>query len=132
MKKYAIVDSSKSPIINVVFTGEQANDDNFPFYMQEVKAVYEQQKNVAIIFDASNAVMPALKYQKMQADWLKENEQLMKDYCLGTAYIIPNLIIRNVLKAIFTFQKQPVDYLVCKNIDDANVWINDKLNIYTQ
>ncbi len=127
MKKYATVDSRKNPIFEVVFTGEQANDDNFPFYMQEVKDVYEQQKKVVIIFDASNAVMPALKYQKIQADWLKENEQLMKDYCLGTAYIIPNLIIRNVLKTIFTFQKQPVEYLICKNSEDANVWVNEKL-----
>ena len=127
MKKYAEIDSSNHPNIKVVFTGEQANDDNFPFYMQQVKAVYEQQKKVAILFDASNAVMPALKYQKMQGDWLKENEQLMKDYCLGTAYIIPNLIIRNVLKAIFTFQKQPVDYLVCKTLNEAQIWTNEKL-----
>ncbi len=128
MKKYAIIDSSKQPIIEVVFTGEQANDDNFPFYMQEVKSVYEQQKKVVIIFDASNAVMPALKYQKMQGDWLKENEQLMKNYCLGTAYIIPNLIIRNILKAIFTFQKQPVDYLVCKNIYEAITWVKEQFD----
>ncbi len=128
MKKYATVDSSNEPIIKVIFTGEHANDDNFTFYMQEVKDVYEQQKKVVIIFDASNAVMPAIKYQKMQGDWLKENEQLMKDYCLGTAYIIPNIIIRNVLKAIFTFQKQPVDYLVCKNTDEAVFWVNEKLS----
>ena len=127
MTKYATIDSSNHPIINVTFTGEQATDDNFPFYMQEVKAVYELQKKVAIVFDATNAVFPAMKYQKMQADWLKENEQLMKDFCLGTAYIIPNLIIRNVLKAIFAFQTQPVAYLVCKNRTDAQIWINEKM-----
>ena len=127
MTKYATIDSSNHPIINVTFTGEQATDDNFPFYMQEVKAVYELQKKVAIVFDATNAVFPAMKYQKMQADWLKENEQLMKDFCLGTAYIIPNLVIRNVLKAIFAFQKQQVEYLVCKNRTDAQIWINEKI-----
>ncbi|MBC7642206.1 MAG: STAS/SEC14 domain-containing protein [Flavobacterium sp.] len=128
MKKYATIDSSNYPTIKVIFTGEQGNDDNFPFYMQEVKAVYEQQNKVVIMFDATNAVIPALKYQKMQGDWLKENEQLMKDYCLGTAYIIPNLIIRNVLKAIFTFQKQPVAYLVCKTMNDAEFWTKEQLN----
>ena len=127
MKKYATIDSSNHPTINVTFTGEQATDDNFVFYMQEVKAVYEQKKKVAIVFDATNAVFPAMKYQKMQADWLKENEQLMKDFCLGTAYIIPNLVIRNVLKAIFAFQKQQVEYLVCKNRTDAQIWINEKI-----
>jgi hypothetical protein len=127
MKKNAEIDSSNHPTIKVTFTGEHATDDNFPFYMLEVKNVYEQKQNVAIIFDATNAVLPAVKYQKMQAEWLKENEQLMKDYCLGTAYIIPNIIIRNVLKAIFTFQKQPVDYLVCKNLEDVKTWVSGKL-----
>ena len=127
MNKYAHINTENLPIVEVVFTGEQATDENFPMYMQEVKDVYEKQNKVVLIFDASNAVFPAIKYQKAQADWLKENEKLMKDYCLGTAYIIPNLIIRNVLKAIFTFQKQPVDYLVCKNIDDATNWVNDKI-----
>ena len=129
MKKYAEIDSSKNPIVKVVFTGENANDENFPFYMQEVKDVYEKKNKVVIIFDASNAVMPAMKYQKMQGDWLKNNDQLMKDYCLGTAYIIPNIIIRNVLKAIFTFQKQPVPYIISQNNDDANNWVKEKLDI---
>lgn len=128
MKKYAEIDVSNHPIVTVVFTGEQANDDNFPFYMQEVKAVYDQKQTIAIIFDATKAVIPAAKYQKMQGDWLKANEQLMKDYCSGTAYIIPNIIIRSVLKAIFTFQKQPVDYLVCKNNNEANIWVKEKLD----
>ncbi len=128
MKKYAEIDLTNHPTIKVIFTGEQANDDNFPFYMQKVKDVYEQKQKVVLIFDATTAVLPAVKYQKMQGDWLKENEQLMKDYCLGTAYIIPNIIIRNVLKAIFTFQKQPVDYLVCKTIREAEIWTNIQLN----
>jgi hypothetical protein len=128
MKKYAELDSSTHPIVKVIFTGEQANDENFPFYMQEVKDIYKQKQHVALIFDATDAIFPAVKYQKMQGDWLKENEQLMKDYCLGTAYIIPNIIIRNVLKAIFTFQNQPVEYLVCKNSDDANSWVKVQLD----
>jgi hypothetical protein len=64
-------------------------------------------------------VLPGITYQKMQAKWLKEHEQLMKDYCKGTAYVLPNRIIRNVLSAIFAFQKQPVDYLVCKDLDGS-------------
>jgi hypothetical protein len=127
MNKYAEINTETHPMVKVTFTGNQATDDNFPLYMQEVKDVYEQKQKVALIFDATNAVFPAVKYQKMQADWLKENESLMKSYCLGTAYIIPNLIIRNVLKAIFTFQKQPVDFLVCKTFNEAAIWVKNKL-----
>ena len=127
MKKYAEVQTSNRPIIQVVFTGENADETNFPFYMDEVKTVYEQQQQVAIIFDATKAVMPSLSFQKMQADWLKENEKLMKDFCAGTAYIIPSAIIRGVLKTIFAFQKQPVPYLICKTKTEAEFWVKQQL-----
>ena len=129
MKNYAIIDSDQSPVINVVFTGNEATDENFSRYLDELKQIYIQEKKIAIIFDASKAVIPGIKYQKLQAKWLKDNKELMVSYCVGTAYIIPGLIIRNVLKAIFTFQKQPVDYNVCKNEAEAIEWVNKKLNL---
>ena len=127
MKKYAEIDQKSFPIINVTFTGEKADDANFPLYLAEVKETYDQQKNLAIIFDASNAVLPSVKFQQMQAQWLKDNTQLMTNFCAGTAYIIPNIVIRNVLKAIFSFQGQPVPYFVCRNHDEAKAWIKQQL-----
>ena len=128
MKNYASIDSSKFPLIHVIFTGNDATDENFTLYLDELKAIYNKQNKIAIIFDASKAIIPGINYQKLQAKWLKDNEELMVNYCLGTAYVIPSLIIRNVLKAIFTFQKQPVDYSVCKNEKEAIEWVNKKLN----
>lgn len=127
MSKYAEIDSSDFPIIKVVFTGEAASEDNFSTYLFELKQIYLSKLPIAILFDASNAVFPGIKYQKMQAQWLKDNEQLMKSFCQGTAYVIPNFLIRNVLNTIFTFQKQPVDYKVCRTYSEAVSWIKNKL-----
>ena len=41
-----------------------------------------------------------------------ENRGLMQDYCQGTAYVIPNKVIRAVLRVIFSLQKQPVPYKI--------------------
>ena len=127
MKKYAKIDQSDLPILNVFFTGNIAEENNFELYLAEIKQVYDLEKTIAIIFDATSAVLPATMYQKMQAQWLKDNEKLIQKYCVGTAYIIPNLVIRNVLKAIFTFQKQPVPYLVCKTMSEATIWTSEQL-----
>ena len=127
MKKYAELDKSNFPIVRVQFTGESANDDNFLLYLNELKESYDFENKLVIIFDANNAIFPGLKYQTMQAKWLKENKQMMKDYCVGTAYIISNRVIRNVLKAIFAIQSQPVPFLVCSHSTDAEDWVNMKL-----
>jgi hypothetical protein len=127
MKKYAETDRSQFPIIKVVFTGEAASAENFPVYLDELKQNYARKESIVIIFDASKAVFPGITYQKMQAKWLKDNEQLMKDFCKGTAYVIPKLIIRKVLSAIFTFQKQPVPYKVCSNLEEALDWAKNQM-----
>ena len=129
MKKYAIIETKEFPIVNVTFTGENANDDNFILFLEEVKQSYDLQNKIALIFDATNAIVPAFKYQKMQANWLKDNQQMIKDFCVGTAYVIPNIIIRSVLKAIFAIQSQPVPFLVCSNITEAENWVKIQLEI---
>lgn len=124
--KYAIVDTSKFPIVVVTFTGKKATLENFTLYLEELISIYEVQEKLALIFDATTAIVPGLKFQKLQADWLKENESLMKNYCIGTAYVIPNFLIRGVLNIIFSFQRQPVPYTICLALEEANKWIEEK------
>lgn len=123
---YAKVDTTNFPMVNVAFTGEKANDTNFALYLKELKEIYTEKEKIGIVFDARKAIIPGIAFQKMQATWLKENNQLMKDYCVGTAYVISNTIIRNVLKAIFAFQEQPVPYLVCSTLEEAEKWIENQ------
>jgi len=124
MDSYAIIDESDSPIIRIRFTGKKSTDQNFQTYLDQTKACYRLKKRLAIIFDASDAAIPSLSHKKMQAKWLKEYEQLMKEFCAGTAYIIPNAAIRAILKMIFSFQKQPVPYKIFESEPEANAWIN--------
>jgi hypothetical protein len=125
MEPYAIIDESSFPIIRIGFTGSKSTDQNFQSYLDQTKACYRHKKNLAIIFDASNASIPKLSHQKMQADWLKENEALMQTYCVGTAYIIPNVAIRGILKMIFSFQKQPVPYKIFETEPEALTWVKE-------
>jgi hypothetical protein len=125
MDSYAIIDESSFPLVRIGFTGLKSTDQNFQAYLDQTQACYRHKKPLAIIFDASNASIPALSHQKMQAKWLKENEDLMKGFCLGTAYIIPNAAIRAILKMIFSFQKQPVPYKIFESQAEAEAWVKE-------
>ncbi|MFT5771738.1 MAG: hypothetical protein ACI9UV_000655 [Algoriphagus sp.] len=125
MEPYAIIDESSFPIVRIGFTGSKSTDQNFQSYLDQTKACYRNKKLLAIIFDASNASIPKLSHQKMQADWLKENEKLMQTFCVGTAYIIPNVAIRGILKMIFSFQNQPVPYKIFETEPEALTWVKE-------
>ncbi len=125
---YATIDKEASESIFVVrFTGEKATDDNFKAYLAGLKDLYTDHTSLAIIFDAQSASFPGLKYQRWQGEWLKENEELIRNHCAGTAYVIPNALIRTALKGIFTFQKQPTPYHVTKSKQDALGWARIQL-----
>ncbi len=125
MEPYAIIDESSFPTVRIGFTGSKDTDQNFQSYLDQTKACYQREKRLAIIFDASKAGIPSFSHQKMQANWLKENEELMKNFCVGTAYIIPNLAIRGILKMIFSLQKQPVPYKIFETRLEAENWVKE-------
>lgn len=128
MAAYATFHLEDFPIVTVCFTGAKADDSNFQAYLQALHKAYERKQSFTYLFDASQASLPGFKYQKMQADWLKENESLMKRFCQGTAYVIPNAMVRTVLKGIFALQQQPVPYHIAPNEAEARVWCEQQMN----
>jgi hypothetical protein len=125
---YATIDRSSHPIIQVKFHDVSSNDHNFQQYLDEMNACYDPKEKIVVVFDASTAAVPKLKHQRLQATWLEENKTMMQDYCLGTAYVIPNAGIRAVLRMIFTFQKQPVAYEIFDDHEKALEWASSKIN----
>jgi hypothetical protein len=125
---YTKFDTQEFPVVVITFTGNEPTDENFRAYLDETYHLYDREEALAIVFDATHAPLPGFKYQKMQADWLKKHESLMKEYCRGTAYVIANSLVRNVLKAIFTLQKQPAPYTIVSNLQEARSWAEDKLD----
>lgn len=127
MKKYAEIDKAHFPLVYVRFTGHPAEAENFKLYLDELRESYARKEPLALLFDAREASLPAYRYQRMQAQWLKENHELMKDFCAGTAYIIPNAMLRSVLRFILFLQAQPVAYSVFEEPSEAEAWAKQQL-----
>ena len=125
---YTEFDKHDFPLVVITFTGNEPTDENFRAYLDETYHLYDEKKTLAIVFDATQAPLPGFKYQKMQADWLKSHRKLMETYCRGTAYVIPNALVRGILKAIFALQKQPVPYEVFSTQEEARSWAQQQLS----
>lgn len=133
MKPYAKVDASNLPLVLVKFTGEKSTDENFDQYLADLAEIYDDRESLSIVFDASKAVMPKLSHQKKQALWISQHWKMIQTYCKATAYVIPNLAVRSVLKMIFSFQHQPVPYKVFSNYEEAKAWIcNSGMEVTTK
>ncbi|MEM8526165.1 MAG: STAS/SEC14 domain-containing protein [Bacteroidota bacterium] len=124
MQAYATFDRSQRPIITIHFTGAKETDENFQLYLQELDNNYAPKEQFALIFELSKAPLPNLKYQLQQAEWMQQNQDKIQTYCYGVAYIIPSMIMRNVLKFIFSVQKNPVPFKVFSTLAEGERWAN--------
>ena len=122
MTNYADFDRSTFPLITVTFTGTKETPENFKSYLDGLLANYDRKEQFSLVFDASKASTPNPAYQQKQARWMKENESLIKTYCKGVAYVIPNPLLRGVLKFIFAVQKNPVPFKVVAKKEDGIQW----------
>ena len=127
MSVYAEFDRSQRPLITIHFTGAPADTDNFSTYLAELAHNYEKKEPFALVFELSKAPIPGLSYQLQQAAWMKEHDDLIRQYCMGVAYVIPGTLMRGVLKSIFKVQKQPVPYTVVATFDKGKEWAHSTI-----
>jgi len=128
MATYAQIDTSQFPLVVITFMEKTSSDEDFERYLSEMKDLYEARKNLAIIFDARNAPLPSLKQQQKQAAWLRRNNDLLNEFCAGTAYVITKRTVRMILRVIFSITPQAAPYKVCSNMNDAEEWARAQLS----
>jgi len=127
MIPYTTVDRSAFPLVVVTFTGAAATSENFQAYLDELEENYASRTPFALVFDASKASIPGLSYQKKQAAWMKAHEELIRTYCRGVAYVLPNPLLRQVLSLISKLQAQPVPFRVWADREAAIAWARTQL-----
>lgn len=128
MKPYATFDRTAFPLIQVTFTGAKETPQNFADYLGGLYQNYDREEAFALVFDASDAPTPNPIYQKEQAEWMQTHEALIRTYCRGVAYVVPGLVLRNVLKLIFKIQRNPVPFEVFADLEEGRAWANEQLS----
>lgn len=128
MKPYAYFDRKNFPLVVVDFTGAKETPENFEQYLLELKKNYDYEQSFSLVFDAHQAPVPQISYQKLQAEWMTAHSYLIRKYCLGVAYVMPNTFLRMVLKFIFSLQKSPAPFRVFGNKKAGFEWAKERLS----
>lgn len=129
MEPCVTVDRSQRPIIIVTFTGAVETPENFEQYLRELNRNYDAKEPIGLVFNAQSARIPSRVYQKRQADWMRAHDGVIKSYCKGIAYIVPNPILRSVLKLIFAMHKAPAPSRVFESEQLGVKWLQSYLTV---
>lgn len=122
MNKYAHIDQTDSPVIIIRFNSFEPTLPEFNEYLDDLKNLLSEKKITVQIYDASNSKYLSSQLRIRQGNWIKENNALIKQSTLGTAYIIPSAMARMMLNGIFLIQQPTVKYTVVATMEEAKEW----------
>lgn len=130
--EYARFDKVNENLLFVKFNGVQPSMEEFEKYLSQLKKYYEEFEDAFIIvFDSNASKYLNSSLRSRQAEWLKENDNLIRNKCLLSIYVINNPIIRFILEAIFLVQSSPTPYQVVGSTEQAQEIVENFFDLTT-
>jgi hypothetical protein len=120
------VDDSALPLIVVTFEGS-VDDHEFERYLARLDALWKRKARSAIVLDATRAARTPATQRRRQAEWMKVNDELLRTYSAGTAFVISSPLVRGGLTAILWLQPIPTAYVVVATRPEAERWARAQL-----
>jgi len=114
------------PVVNVEFNGVIENNDDFVFFINEWKKLYNEKKDFEFVFDTSGCGLINPKYSFYMAFFIKKLKKKPKQYLKKSKIYIYHKFILYLLKLIFYIESPvaPVHLVFKQNNYEKIIIIN--------
>ncbi len=79
-------------------------------------------RKAVVINDGSCELIPQASVRKLQAEWIKSHEAMLRLVCHRLGIIVPGTLARNAMTAVLWLAPLPVPMKVLQDMDEAVTW----------
>ncbi len=79
-------------------------------------------RKAVVINDGSVELVPPASVRKLQAEWIKSHEDMLRLVCHRLGIIVPGALARHAMTAVLWLAPLPVPMKVLENMDEAVRW----------
>jgi hypothetical protein len=116
-----------------VRTSGTVTDVEFASWLERYRQVHElartRGKQLAILYDLTQAAPLSAQQRRMQADWIRQYEMLGREVTLGVAFVTSSAVIRGILTAIFWVRPPYAQHHVCAQPDEGLEWLFERCEL---
>ena len=118
-------DESRWPVLSITFTAEPT-DEEFAEYLDRYSKVYigRRERYALVLITAPGLPMTKPAQARAQANWIRDNEDVIENLCAGIAFVLPSPVQRGVLRAILWMQGLPAPHRVFQDVDEGHRWVD--------
>jgi hypothetical protein len=122
---YAQIIKQKEKLFVVRFNDKEPTDDQFRKYLDDLLKLYREENEFILIIDGSESRFLESRFRTLQGRWIAENENLIKEKCLGQIYVINHPVAKFTLRVIFLIKASPVPYRIVSNFQEALEYVDE-------
>ncbi|HYO51769.1 hypothetical protein [Archangium sp.] len=119
-------DDSNWPLLIAHLDGMPTRQEYEAYLARSTDYLHRGEPHV-ILVDLSRSGVVSAELRRLQAEWLRQYEELIRRQVLGVAYIIHTALIRLTLSAIFHVKRPACPYILVSREDQALAWAIKRL-----
>lgn len=119
-------DDTQWPLVIVTFEGV-STEPEFDDYLRRMSGYLARKETIATVLDATRAGPTPPTQRRKQAEWMRENEAVLRRQSAGTAFVISSAVVRGVLTAILWLQPIPQEHVVVATRAEGIRWAREQL-----
>lgn len=121
-------DDSLWPLLVVKFVGAPTNQQQ-EAYLAQLRAYLQQGDRYVSILDTRLLRMMTSEQRVRQAEFIKENEGLLRRVTLGSASIVTSPLIRLAASVFLHLKPMPTPYYIAPTLPQAAGWAAERLEL---
>lgn len=118
MRPYAKF-SLEGQVLKITYESFEPTTLEFMQYLKEYEIYLQGFEGSVVLYDATRSKNLSAEHRSLQAKWINEHRQLIKDKVDRIVFVIPSLFVRTILKTILTFAPLPCPHRVCASMEEA-------------
>jgi len=120
-------DDSLWPLVLVRLEGAVSDPQLDAFFAHGHATLLRRERYVSI-FDLSRMSLPPPEQRQRLARWMKEHDPLLREFLLGTAFVLSSPFVRMALSLLFHLTPTSAPYVVVPTVDSGIVWAAARLD----
>lgn len=114
-------DESLFPLVLVHYRGTP-DDAAQDAYFAHLDALGKRtERRFLVYLPDGDAAVPS-RFRQRHAEWTRRNEQLVREQNLGVAFVLPNPLLRVLLRAVFALQPIGCPQRTVSTLEEALAW----------
>jgi hypothetical protein len=110
-------------VVRIIINQERGDDQDFKDIIQAFMKIFEAQRHVSVIIDASQLKMLTKQNVKDIRHFIKNNRPVFEAYLKCSSLIIRSVIIKNIINALFKIQPPVRPNLIVNSMEEADRFV---------